>query len=253
MSICTTCIPLLQTPLEHQPLRLRANGMESAVLTWAAIPRAKVDAPAALLHLSAVGPYAQLKALWAHVLTMPARILQLPEAAEGGSVQRLRASRLSGVHGRYHTHWNAQPLPRSGQSHLSLTHDVALDQRAGTGRVLLQPLHASLDLQLVVTLLDRHLALPLPPTLADPVVATQLWNAALAVGAVTPLPAFGCLAFWIAIEHPSWPQCVVAATLGQALDATPPPLVTTHGSAYTVGVPLTAVDEDEQEVDNDTV
>jgi hypothetical protein len=245
--------PLLQIPPEHQPLGLRANGMEYPVLTWAAIGRAKADAPAALLHLSAVGPYAQLKALWAHVLTMPARILHLLEPCQSGGTQRVRASRLSSIHGRYHAHWNAQPLLQSGQSHLSLTHEVALDRGAGTGRVLLQPLHGPIDLPLVVTLLDRHLALPLPPALADGEKAAEVWNAALAVGAVTPLPAFGCRAYWIATEHPSWPQCVVAATLGQMLDATAPPLVTTYGSAYTVGVPLTAVDEDEQETNNDNV
>jgi hypothetical protein len=245
--------PLLQIPPEHQPLPLRANGMEHAVLTWATIPRAKADAPAALLHLSTVGPYAQLKALWAHVLTMPARILHLPQPAEGGGTQRVRASRLSGIHGRYHTHWNKEPLPQSGQSHLSLTHDVALDGGAGTSRVLLQPLHGPINLPLVVTLLDRHLALPLPSALAEEERAAEVWNAALAVGAITPLPAFGCRAFWIATEHPSWPRCIIAVTLGQGLDAITPPVVTTHGSAYTVGVPLTAVDEDEQETNNDNV
>jgi hypothetical protein len=245
-----TAPPLLQVSPDHRPQLLRANHIDNAVVTWVAIRRAKADVPAALLHLSAVGPYAHLKALWAHVLTMPARILHLPCGDAQG--QRLRASRLSGLHGRYHAHWNAQPLPLSGQSHLSLTHDVALDGGAGTGRALLQPLHGPIDLGLVLALLDRHLALPLPVALAEPERALQFWEAALALGAITPLPAFGCRAFWIATEHPSWTRCVVAAILGQPLVDVPPPQVHTHGSALTVGVPITAVDEDESAADDGT-
>jgi AcrR family transcriptional regulator len=235
--------PLLSIPPDHQPLTIRINGLDVAVLSWAAIPRAKADAPAALLHFSAVGPYAQLKAIWAHLLHIPMRIVALPIAASPR--ERLRASRLSPLHGRYRTHWNAAPLPHSGQSHLSITHDVALDAAAGSGVALLQPLHHPLDAELFVALLDRRLALPLPSQVQKPTIAGQLWANAIGAGAITALPAFGCQAHWLAAEHPAWPQLVVAALRGLPLSDVPPPAVTTHGSAHTVGVAITAVDDED--------
>jgi hypothetical protein len=50
---------LLSIPPDHQPFSVRLNGLDVAVLSWAAIPRAKAEAPAALLHLSAVRAVAQ--------------------------------------------------------------------------------------------------------------------------------------------------------------------------------------------------
>jgi hypothetical protein len=241
---------LLSIPPDHQPLNVRINGIDVAVLTWAAIPRAKADAPGALLHLSAVGPYAQLKAVWAHLLHVPARIANLPLAAP--SHERVRASRLSPLHGRYRTHWNAEPLPTSGQSHVSITHDVALDAAAGSGVALLQRLHAPLDAELFLALLDRHLALPLPSQVHDPDVAAQLWANAIDAGAITSLPAFGCHVFWLAAEHPAWGQLVVAALRGQPLADVSLPQVTTHGNAHTVGVVITAVDDEDADAAQQT-
>jgi hypothetical protein len=243
--------PLLSIPADHQPLNVRINGIDVAVLTWAAIPRAKVDAPAALIHFSAVGPYAPLKAVWAHLLHVPARIMSLPLATNPH--ERLRISRLSSLHGRYRTHWNAEPLPQSGQSHLSITHDVALDAAAGSGVALLQPLNGPLDTELFVALLDRRLAVPLPPEVRDPDVAAQIWANAIDAGAITPLPAFGCQAYWLATEHPAWPHLLVAALRDQALADVPLPQVTTHGSAHTISVAITAVDDEEADAAQERV
>jgi hypothetical protein len=235
--------PLLCIPTDHLPQLMQINGLEVAVVTWAAIPRAKDDAPAALLHLSAVGPYAQLKGIWAHLLHIPARIVALPLATDRRAT--LRASRLSPLHGRYRTHWNGQPLPQSGQSHLSITHDVALDAAASSGVALLQALDAPVDAELFLALLDHHLALPLPPVLNEPDAAAQLWTSAVATGAITPLPAFGCQAFWLATEHPAWSHLLIAALRGQSADITAPPMMTTYGSAHTIAVAITSVDDDE--------
>jgi hypothetical protein len=242
--------PLLSIPTNHQPLSVHLNGLDVAVLSWAAIPRAKPEAPAGLLHFSAVGLYAQLKAAWAHLLHVPARIVSLPLAASPR--ERLRASRLSPLHGRYRTHWNAAPLPMSGQSHMSITHDVALDAAAGSGVTLLQALDVPVDAELFLALLDRHLALPLPSQVHDPDVAAQLWANAVEAGAITPLPAFGCQAFWLAAEHPAWAQLVVAALRGQPLADVSLPQVTTHGNAHTVGVAITAVDDEDADVVQET-
>jgi hypothetical protein len=250
MSAIEQAPPLLSIRADHQPLSVRLNGLDVAVLSWAAIPRAKAETPAALLHVSAVGPYAHLKAVWAHLLHVPARIVTLPLAARPR--ERVRASRLSPLHGRYRTYWNAEPLPQSGQSHASITHDVALDVAPGSGVALLQPLHGSLDAELFVAVLDRRLALPLPPQVQEPTVAAQLWANAIDARAITSLPAFGCHVFWLAAEHPAWPQLLVAALRGKPLTDVPHPQVTTHGSAHTVGVAITAVDDEDADTAQQT-
>lgn len=238
---------LLTISPNHQPARMRANRLDYDVLTWAVIPRRDPNDPAALLHLSAAGPHATLKALWASVVTLPAHILRLPTNANARNRTELRASRLGHLHGHYRTHWNNAPLPVSGHSHVSITADVALDAARSRSVIVLQPATGPIDVALVAAILNRRLALPLPPHWQEVATAQRLWDDACTLGAATPLPAFGCRAYWLALDHPGWGRSIVAALRDVPLRDVGDMAPITVGAAVTRAADLTASETAEEE------
>lgn len=169
------------------------------------------DGKDGLLHLSAVGHAAKLRALWAAILhgkREPVRVI-----AHG---RQWYGHRLPG-RAQYVTDWNETPLPQSGYAHLSLTHRSAFEPELGQSFLHLSgnDLHAQPDLALFAQQLGRAISLPF-----DPAWAEQLWRYGLVPESgerdplIRKLPSIGCTGYWVHADERRWTRMIVAIQRG---------------------------------------
>jgi hypothetical protein len=233
------------------PAYVDVRGVVQSIISWCARPGPDAGEPVAvLLHISGVGLYTKLRALWARLMDAKREIIALPESPSS----RLTVRRAEGRN-VYHTDWNDQPLPKSGLAHISITHTSASVPQTGQGFVHLagNDLAGAPDLQLFFRQLDWALTLPLRPEWAG-----RLWLYGQRVRQpngkplIERLPSFGCAGYWVEADELRWTRIAVALTRGQ----NPEDLVDEDLPITQVGVaqalPVDLVEEAAEE-DTDTV
>lgn len=174
------------------------------------------DGKDTLLHLSAVGPSAKLRALWAAVLNRRREPLSIRIDGDWWNPRRADGRN------QYVTHWNDQPLPASGLAHLALTHCSAFAPTFGAPFLHLvgNDLERLPDLPRFAQQLERAISLPF-----DPAWAVMLWQMGRMTAPgetdplIVPLPSLGCGGSWVQADDARWLRRMVAIQRGCDLAA----------------------------------
>jgi hypothetical protein len=191
-------------------------------VAWVVLPAGDpyTDSPQDEILMASFCGYQKLcKGIWAALMDRKRSLVSLPYLAEQygrtsvfyRSVRRLEGKR------RYQTFWNERPLNRFGKAHIVIEAMEACRPTIGAPFAHIVGADGTADYMRFVRQLTRALRLPVRPKWAR-----ELWQLASTEdkargrpALITPLPAFGCAAFWVRADlDAAWAQIV--ATLAGA-------------------------------------
>lgn len=198
-------------------MRTEVREIVHAIVSAAVLPgHAHPDGKDLILHLSAVGHLARLRALWAAFMHGKREGFKLLLDRQIWTAYRAEGRN------QYVVDWNDAPLTQSGYAHLAITHRSLVAPQLGESFFHLtgNDFHPAPDLALFAQQLNRAISIPF-----DEAWVPVLWRFGRIPEAgereplIRVLPSVGCTGYWVDADERRWRRLILAAQQGRHPDA----------------------------------